>query len=228
MDERNDELRYERLVDGELTREDYRALVAALEEEPGGWRRCAMAFLEHQALARELGGLGDSPGAVPRAATMPSAGGKRILPMLLAMAASFLVAFGLGAFAPRFFSMARQDLTLAGNVSVERSPGVEGAAGGDYVHRTLRPVGNLRLLVDGSSGETAERGQVPVYEAAGEIEQLLAAEGPVLKPELIELLRQRGYEVHYEQQYFPAPTDDGRQIIVPVDGYQITPVSVRY
>jgi hypothetical protein len=82
--------------------------------------------------------------------------------------------------------------------------------------------------VDGSSGETAERGQVPVYEAAGEIEQLLAAEGPVLKPELIELLRQRGYEVHYEQQYFPAPTDDGRQIIVPVDGYQITPVSVRY
>jgi predicted methyltransferase MtxX (methanogen marker protein 4) len=45
---------------------------------------------------------------------------------------------------------------------------------------------------------------------------------------LIELFKQYGYDVRHEQQLFAAPLDDGRQIVVPVDGYQITPVSRRY
>jgi len=56
----------------------------------------------------------------------------------------------------------------------------------------------------------------------------LAGEAPVLGPEMIELLRQHGYDVRHDQQYFPAPLEDGRQMIVPVEGYQITPVSRRY
>ncbi len=41
-DFRNDECRVlDRLVDGELSQPDRRELLAALDDEPGAWRRCA-------------------------------------------------------------------------------------------------------------------------------------------------------------------------------------------
>jgi hypothetical protein len=39
---------FDRLVDGELDERQRRELLAGLENEPGGWRRCALAFLESQ------------------------------------------------------------------------------------------------------------------------------------------------------------------------------------
>src|SRR5688572_21196483 len=50
----NDDRRMGRLVDGELSPEEYRALVASFDDEPGAWRRCALAFLEAQALGFDL------------------------------------------------------------------------------------------------------------------------------------------------------------------------------
>jgi hypothetical protein len=38
----------DRLVDGDLTPRERRQLLAALADEPGGWQRCALAFLEAQ------------------------------------------------------------------------------------------------------------------------------------------------------------------------------------
>lgn len=54
-----DDARFDRLVDGELSPEEYRRMLASLDDEPGGWRRCAMAFLEAQAWGQELRGLSD-------------------------------------------------------------------------------------------------------------------------------------------------------------------------
>ena len=36
----------DRLVDGELGQQEQRQLLVALEAEPEGWRRCALAFVE--------------------------------------------------------------------------------------------------------------------------------------------------------------------------------------
>src|SRR5262245_63838523 len=55
QDESSMGTRLERLVDGEMSPEEYRALLASLDEEPGLWRQCALAFLEAQALRQELG-----------------------------------------------------------------------------------------------------------------------------------------------------------------------------
>ncbi len=60
-----DERRLDLLVDGELSEEDRRALLRLLDREPGGWRRCALAFLEAQAWKRELPALLDSSGGEP-------------------------------------------------------------------------------------------------------------------------------------------------------------------
>ncbi|MEX2138009.1 MAG: hypothetical protein WD894_02020 [Pirellulales bacterium] len=48
---------FDRLVDGELSATEERALVAALDAQPDGWRRCAAAFLEARAWRSDLGAL---------------------------------------------------------------------------------------------------------------------------------------------------------------------------
>jgi len=45
------------LVDGELDEPDRRTLLQRLEQQPDGWRRCALAFLEAQSWHRELRGI---------------------------------------------------------------------------------------------------------------------------------------------------------------------------
>lgn len=44
----NDDVLFDRLVDGELSAEERRALLQSLDTRPDGWRRCALAFLESQ------------------------------------------------------------------------------------------------------------------------------------------------------------------------------------
>jgi hypothetical protein len=228
----DDDARFDRLVDGELTAAEYRALISSLDDEPSGWRRCALAFLESQALAGELSvvrrGLDlredSAPTPVPRGiGTALSFGAWNVL----AIAASFVLAFGLGVLAPRLFSRATQDQYVAGNNSLPAigSPlGVK--SNGDGVrHQAFRPVGNVRLVVDGPGGE-ADAGEVPVYEGQ-DLANFLNDQRPALAPELVELLRRSGHEVQRQQQYVPAQLEDGRQIIVPVEQYQITPVSNR-
>ncbi len=51
----------DRLVDGELGVDERRELLAALDDEPGGWRRCALAFLEAQAWRWQLGRMAGEP-----------------------------------------------------------------------------------------------------------------------------------------------------------------------
>src|SRR5262245_34529426 len=46
----------DRLVDGELDVAGRRELLKALDDQPGGWRRCALAFLEAQAWRSDLRG----------------------------------------------------------------------------------------------------------------------------------------------------------------------------
>ncbi len=45
---------FDRLADGELSPAEERTLLAALDDEPGAWRACALALLESQTWRREL------------------------------------------------------------------------------------------------------------------------------------------------------------------------------
>ena len=55
-----DDSRFDRLVDGELSEAERRELLAGLDSEPGGWRRCALAFLEAQCWKQEFGAIAKS------------------------------------------------------------------------------------------------------------------------------------------------------------------------
>jgi anti-sigma factor RsiW len=93
----DDEL-FDRLVDGQLTPDQYREFVRSLDGRPDGWRRCALVFLEAQAWGRELRALGQEAPTQPVSPVDAAPPRQRIRqwPMSLAVAASFLVAFGLG------------------------------------------------------------------------------------------------------------------------------------
>ena len=223
----------ERLVDGELSPEEYRALLTALDEEPTEWRHCALAFLESQALGQELPQLRRSIDI----ARPDNVAGKSVtradvkwdhVRMLLAVAASFVVALGLGLAAPSLYRLVKEN-HAGGNVNKQRPVLlVEDFPDEGAPQEERRYLGDVNVLVDGSAEGSEAAGRVPVYEVGPDVARYLASEAPALGPEMIELLRQHGYDVRHDQQLFPAPLDDGRQIIVPVEGYQITPVSRSY
>ena len=52
-----DETIIDELVAGNLNGEQYRRVLLALENQPDGWKDCALAFLQEQALTRELKAL---------------------------------------------------------------------------------------------------------------------------------------------------------------------------
>jgi hypothetical protein len=56
-----DDARFDRLVDGELAESERRQLLATLDDEAGGWRRCALAFLEAQCWRESFDALRSPP-----------------------------------------------------------------------------------------------------------------------------------------------------------------------
>ncbi|HLW66183.1 MAG TPA: hypothetical protein VKS79_12800 [Gemmataceae bacterium] len=93
----------DRLVDGELPEAERRMLLRQLEDEPGGWRRCALAFLEAQTWRDSFGALAGSTSGrstVAVAATPTVSIQKRIadsrIARLSALAACLALAFALG------------------------------------------------------------------------------------------------------------------------------------
>jgi hypothetical protein len=55
----------------------------------------------------------------------------------------------------------------------------------------------------------------------------LRADLPAIPTEWVRELERRGHRIEREQQYVPLLLEDGRQVIVPVEGYQITPAARR-
>jgi hypothetical protein len=87
--------RFDLLVDGELDPESRRDLLLGLDASADGWRTCALAFLEAQAMRSAI-----APAARERTAPMPVVAmpvHRRKRPVAwIPMAASVLAAFGLG------------------------------------------------------------------------------------------------------------------------------------
>ncbi|MBN2295099.1 MAG: hypothetical protein JXM70_21905, partial [Pirellulales bacterium] len=56
------------LVDGELDEERRRKLLTDLDVNPGGWRRCALAFLESQCWRQSCASFGEDMASRPASA----------------------------------------------------------------------------------------------------------------------------------------------------------------
>ena len=227
----DDDARFDRLVDGELSPCEYQALVASIDDEPGGWRRCALAFLEAQALGSELGAIRSSgqlhePAAAPAAVVARQPVSPAGWKLLLAMSASFLVAFILGATLPSLWP--RRDTVPGGETGTLAARPQHVQPGPLTPDGLMRTIGHARLVIDGPGGTQSPASDVPIVEMpAGASDEWLKEHEPVLPVALINELKRRGHHVERIQQYVPVSLEDGREGVIPVESYQITPVSRR-
>lgn len=229
-----DDAYFDRLVDGEFTAAEYRKLLAALDDEPGGWRRCATAFLEAQAWRHEMTAIrrGQEPAPPPKASVPAAASSWRRWLPLLAVAASFVVAFFGGLLVQRQFGSRWSDGSVA--VRPDRAADHVLAHGERSPQEKLRTLGqepdslgNIRLVVDGGQGNQPQNIDVPVYDLNQLGAEWLAQERSALPADVIESLRRRGRIVERQIEYLPLPLDDQHEIVLPVEQIQITPVSRR-
>lgn len=239
---------FDRLVDGELTPSEYRKLLRSLDQRPDGWRRCALAFLESQAWTRDLSTATDEtatashirgadaarPAPVPpKGAAMdgvrPSA---RQWPLYLVIVASFLIAFGMGLLArsSRFWpapAAAPQDLvgTVLPRSANDGAQPLEPRPGMPAAKPALAGSGEtMRLVVDTGEGDPGERLDLPVYELSPENAWMLSNQAPPVPTDVQRALHRAGRQLRWERHVVPLQTMDGRQVLLPLEQVEITPV----
>jgi hypothetical protein len=206
----------DRLVDGELSPAERRALLLQLEDADGGWRRCALAFLEAQAWGREFTSSVNAPPVM--LSTAQSREDRPALRVLqwLALAASLLVAFWLGG---RTRSPAELPLLAADNPAKNAIspplavPPVE----------PLNPDDVMTVWARDAQG-VAQPLHVPLVDADTVEKQLGVQFRPGMSPELKQQLEDRGYQVESRKRYAPLWLEQGQPLMLPVEDTRIVPV----
>ncbi len=225
-DQAQDDILYDRLVDGELSASERRRLLASLDEEPGGWRRCALAFLEAQCWGEGLGEFVREPVASQAADEISSVARvdsvqveRRRGVAWLAVAAGLLAAFTLGLTwrggAPIADNAAAPSAGTIAEVippPESRSPNATGAADA------------LTLWVRDEAGK-AQPVRVPLGDARALDQQLGLQFQTGLPADVRTQLQDRGFDVHSKRRYAPLWLENGRPMIVPVEDTRIVPVS---
>ena len=187
----------DRLVDGELGEADRAALLRALDREPDGWKRCAVAFLEAQAW-RSAVAAGAGGERSPRAHVIPA---RRSQPrrQLLAVAAAIAVAFGVG--------------------FVSRGPAAGGQARFDRGRTVAQHSENEGPTTDQAHGTAGEAAAVRTPGAA--------AGATPITDQLRARMERQGYRVEDDRRIVPVALRDGRKVAVPVDKVSLRYVGQR-
>jgi hypothetical protein len=193
-------------------------LLASLDHEDEGWKRCALTFLEGQALRTDLGKLMHEPAAQADAAPMPAGSAKNRSPawrwaQSLAVAASLGLAFWLGR-----GSVIPEDIGLAG-------PGPQGPK--------IAPVptqpapwkqGRMTLVVNGADGRPQEV-ELPVVDGNYVNPRDFLSRSAVIPPDVLEALEQSGHRIEREREFMRQPVGPEHEVVVPVDRLRVIPVS---
>jgi hypothetical protein len=215
----------DRLVDGELNAAEERSLLAALEFQPDGWRRCALAFLEARVWKTESGlitrrtcpGIDAAPlNGTPVTATLPKprAAGMRWA-RAFAIAACIGLSFYLGIVVRGQWSEIGKeaDHQLASTGTAAEDDLVDGDS--RRAHSVAKPL--LTMAVVDNQGDVERQLEIPVVEADGLNAGWLARRPAAMSPQQVEALENYGYRVDQERLYVPVILEDGRQAIVSLD-----------
>jgi hypothetical protein len=217
-----DDSQLDMLVDGQLSESERRELLTRLDRTPNGWKRCALAFLEAQCW-REAMGRGRQPAAaaMPAPARRPASGISGNT--LFAMAASFLVALGLGVYARGLFPAGGEPPVPATGVAQS----ADSAAGPSHaVPPTADPGPWQMVTLPVAAATQGQPIQLPCREG-GPAGDDWANVPPALSPDLLDALRKAGHQISEQRQVIPLEMKDGRRVMVPVDQVELRYVGGR-
>ncbi len=232
----------DRLVDGELSEGPRRQLLESLDQTPGGWRACALAFLEAQAWRTELRSTAavaqrpptPSAASVPQIQQAPRELGRRPPSRiwrhrgsLAAMAASFLLALVAGVTVRDGWR--RPDASVPQSVEVDSTAApldIAAARPGRSVPAPLAgspssPIQMVTLGLPGDPQGSQRTIRVPAVKADRLDESLLRPDGASLPPNVLRALERMGYEVRHNRELCPVPLQDGGQLVLPVDQWEV-------
>lgn len=234
MSRTNDRLRLEddagldRLVDGELSETERRALLSRLESEPGGWRRCALAFLEAQTWRQVLGPLAGvavaqgrtqaRPAAVPIPASTvrQEASWPRSLRHAAVRVAGVLLVFGLGLVVGGAGRPAAPRSAIVNQSPPRVAPDT----------RPERPAQNLARKA-GQEIPSQPVEAVPARDRSDIDPAWLTQLSPAMPAALQRQWEQRGYHVETRRQLVSVSVGNGRRVAFPVDQVELHYVGQR-
>ena len=219
-----DQRHLDRLVDGELEAAARRELLKALDDLPGGWRRCALAFLEAQAWRSDLrGAVRASVSIAAPAQPVIARPHSRVdrLGQAAVIAAALVVAFGAGwLIRPRDDRRPVDPGAAASSVARheprdEKTPIADVEKPSAEERSEARRVGTLTLEVEDHGQQRTL--QVPVIEGPKIDRRWLLEQPPALRASVVQALERRGYSVEAHRQLVTVNLKDGRKLILPVD-----------
>jgi hypothetical protein len=227
----NDEVMLDRLVDGELSAEHRRAFLAAMEHSEGGWRRCALAFLEAQSWRSEFKQLVDLPQRAQFALPAKIVG-RRTQRLEILRRVSF-VAVPLAAFLAGLVIGQKGELPspvpsnrphqIAGQVP---TGGVDQRPATEENYPEVNPIKGdvLTLWVHDEQGQP-QTVEVPLLDADTLDSQLGTTFRSGIPQQVCEKLADHGFQVESRRHYAPLWIEDGISLIVPVEDTKIVPAS---
>lgn len=214
---------FDLLVDGELSDAERRELLAGLDDEPGGWRRCALAFLEAQSWQEDLGAIVRPPAAKPPIAAAPRwSRGPGVLGTLVAMAASFLVALvTISVYQGMREPLGGPVAEVPGQSAAVPSPSAlaEQPVEPETAEQPqpVDPQEEVYMVTLDPPGDESAPIRLPAIPRE-RIDDPMLTNVPVILPrDVLEALRRTGHEVRQRRELIPLPLEDGRKLVVPVD-----------
>ena len=225
MTHSDDNLVFDRLADGELSASERQELLSSLDSRTDGWRRCALALLEAQTWRSEFKSFVTEkvpPSVVRVAETAPTSLPARPLGATsdkwLALAASALVAFGLGwsMRSPQAATVPKEQLATTDSVQKHQAMNSHDGDSRDAV----------TLLVKDDSGQH-QRLRLPLVDAEG-LDQQITELSPAIPAELRAGLQDRGYDLQSRRRFAPLFFEQDKQLVpmvVPVNDTYIVPVN---
>lgn len=218
----------DRLIDGELSPDDRRRVLIALETSVDGWRRCALGFVEAQTWRSEMrrvvsdGGHAvphQSPPTLPTSRTSPtqiSPSRHRPNAAWLATAAGLLFAFALGWQVRAPQATPSFDQPLAISPPPEQPP-----------QQRVPSADAVTLVLNDSQG-AQHRVEVPLVEARNLGRQFADSPRWAPSPAVRRSLDAQGVDLKTRRRYAPLYFEQENQIVpmvVPVDDAYVTPVN---
>ncbi len=211
MNEQEKELQLQRLIDGQLDRQQIQALLIQAESDSNLWREIGSAFVEDQLFAREIRAFSaadeeQAEGNVQNhsvAYRSNGADGRRSLHLKywLAMAALLLAGIWVG----QTFQSAQN--SRPGNVVVDNQD-----------ETPINLVSNQRPHLN-----LGESGDIPLYTLDEARQMGMTFVNQEVPQETLAELNQQGYDLMQDTRFVSTQTSDGRTVVVPIRSIRLHP-----
>jgi anti-sigma factor RsiW len=207
----------DRLVDGDLPENERRELFLRLENDPEGWRRCALAFLEDQAWRKALTPAVHAESALDASSSVA-------MPAKVRRAKDWLVRGSLAAslmgltFAAGFAARGLATVDHPVEVAKSETPASTSTSAAPQPDQ-IREVGSLEL-VDSSAGESPPR-RFPIRSGPGLDEKWLLSQPSSVPDYLRARWERQGYRLAERRKLVSVELGDGRHVSIPVDEVEV-------